>query len=233
MSHYQAWVSQPHDYDAKADTVAFCICNYPFLLNPVGKSKLLLAAARSRMALRRLAQPDGPKQLEINVSRDDCLNGLLLKVKEQLGQCNGTLLMPMRVSFSDEGEEGIDLGGLRVEFMELLAAELARPELGLLDLDEETGTYFFSAQEGDDADLLAFTLGAVVGLACLNGITLDLPLSPALYRVLLGYTLRGLEDLNLVQPGVARSLRHVLKYKGDVEDLCLSWTVTVPNKSGI
>ena len=83
------------------------------------------------------------------------------------------------------GEEGIDAGGVKKEFFQLLVAELLSPDYGMLVYQPESHTYWFNAcsLEGEEQFML---LGLVLGLAIYNRVLLDFPLPLALYKKLLG-----------------------------------------------
>ena len=137
------------------------------------------------------------------------------------------LLKPLRVHFI--GEDGIDAGGVKKEFFQLLVTELLSPDYGMLVYLPESRTYWFNpaSLEGDDEFML---VGLVLGLAIYNAVLLDFPLPLALYRRLLGQapTLRDLEDM---EPTLGRSLRALLDYEGpgSVEDVfCASFTAAAP-----
>lgn len=65
-------------------------------------------------------------------------------VEDALGeisrQARRDLLKPLRVHFI--GEEGIDAGGVKKEFFQLLVNELLSPDYGMLNLQPETNTYW-------------------------------------------------------------------------------------------
>ena len=84
-----------------------------------------------------------------------------------------------------KGEEGIDAGGVKKEFFQLLVAELLSPDYGMLVYQPESHTYWFNAcsLEGEEQFML---LGLVLGLAIYNRVLLDFPLPLALYKKLLG-----------------------------------------------
>lgn len=134
------------------------------------------------------------------------------------------LFKPLRVHFI--GEEGIDAGGVKKEFFQLLVAELLSPDYGMLVYQPESHTYWFNAcsLEGEEQFML---LGLVLGLAIYNRVLLDFPLPLALYKKLLNQPV-GLRDLEEMQPTLGRSLRQLLQYEADVsvEDaFCLTFSV--------
>jgi ubiquitin-protein ligase E3 A len=137
------------------------------------------------------------------------------------------LLKPLRVHFI--GEDGIDAGGVKKEFFQLLVTELLSPDYGMLVYLPESRTYWFNAAslEGDDAFML---VGLVLGLAIYNAVLLDFPLPIALYRKLLGQA-PTLRDLEAMEPTLGRSLRALLTHDGpgSVEDVfCATFTAAPP-----
>eukprot|EP00878_Enallax_costatus_P027167 GHUV01029224.1.p1 GENE.GHUV01029224.1~~GHUV01029224.1.p1 ORF type:complete len:595 (+),score=219.24 GHUV01029224.1:320-2104(+) len=149
------------------------------------------------------------------------------------------LFKPLRVHFI--GEEGIDAGGVKKEFFQLLVGELLSPDYGMLVYQPESNTYWFNAcsLEGEEQFML---MGLVLGLAIYNRVLLDFPLPLPLYKKLLSQPV-GLRDLEEMQPMLGRSLRQLLHYDGpSVEDtFCLTFSVemdyfgdvrTIPLKQG-
>ena len=68
-------------------------------------------------------------------------------------------------------------------------------------------------------------VGVVLGLAIYNGVILDVHFTYVIYKKLQGYT-PNLQDLSGLQPSLARSLRELLEFEGDVEDVfCYSFQV--------
>lgn len=54
--------------------------------------------------------------------------------------CRKDLFKPLRVHFI--GEEGIDAGGVKKEFFQLLVGELLSPDYGMLVYQPESNTYW-------------------------------------------------------------------------------------------
>ena len=131
------------------------------------------------------------------------------------------LLKPLRVHFI--GEDGIDAGGVKKEFFQLLVTELLSLDYGMLVYLPESRTYWFNAAtlEGDDEFML---LGLALGLAIYNGVLLDFPLPLALYRKLAGQE-PGLRDLEAMDPTLGRSLRQLLEFEEESADGSSSGTV--------
>jgi ubiquitin-protein ligase E3 A len=169
-----------------------------------------------------------PDMCILRVRRGHLVADALAEVARQRAR---DLLKPLRVHFI--GEDGIDAGGVKKEFFQLLVGELLSPDYGMLVPQPESRTYWFNAAtlEPDESFLL---LGLVVGLAVYNGVLLDLPLPLALYRKVLGLEV-GLRDLEEMQPTLGRSLRQLLAHEGPgaVEDVfCQTFAVAAPGVDG-
>ena len=68
-------------------------------------------------------------------------------------------------------------------------------------------------------------VGILLGLAIYNGIILDVHFPPVIYKKLQGEKL-DLQDLMSIQPSLAKSLRELLQFEGDVEDtFCYTFQV--------
>eukprot|EP00803_Ostreobium_quekettii_P007034 evm.model.scf_2582.1 EVM.evm.TU.scf_2582.1 scf_2582:2859-15247(+) len=120
------------------------------------------------------------------------------------------LFKPLRVHFI--GEEGIDAGGVKKEFFQILVEKLLSVDYGMLAYQPESRTYWFNPMslEHEDEFLL---IGLVVGLAVYNGVLLDFPLPMALYKKLIGMDV-GLREMEEMQPTVGKSLKQLLQYEG-------------------
>ena len=164
-----------------------------------------------------------PEMCILRIRRNHLMEDALTEISRQRPR---DLFKPLRVHFI--GEDGVDAGGVKKEFFQLLMSDLLSPDHGMLELQQETNTFWFnpSSLEGDDE---FFLLGLVVGLAVYNGVLLDFPLPIVLYRKILGQEVQ-LRDLEEVQPILGRSLRSLLQWEGpgSVEDVfCQSFTVDV------
>ncbi|CAG9467513.1 unnamed protein product [Pedinophyceae sp. YPF-701] len=150
------------------------------------------------------------------------------------------LRKPLRVHFI--GEEGLDDGGLKKEFFQLLVQRLLSPDYGLFVYQADSRSYWLaplppSADDSSDTeDMLAehMLVGLAVGLAVYNGVLLDLPFPRAMYKKLLSQEI-DLSDLELMQPTVGRSLRMLLDWEPPescpdatlADTFCLTFTVDV------
>lgn len=163
----------------------------------------------------------------IRVRRNHLVEDALNEIARQFRK---DLFKPLRVQFI--GEEGIDVGGVKKEFFQLLVHDLLSPDYGMLVYQSESKSYWFNPGlmlQGEKCEDEFFLIGLVLGLAVYNGVLLDFPLPLVLYKKLLNQevTLRDLEEM---QPTVGRSLRQLLQYDGpgSVEDVfCQTMSIDV------
>lgn len=128
------------------------------------------------------------------------------------------LLRPLRVRLGEanEFEVGHDLGGVQIEFFNLLWKELLREATGMFTTDDATALSYF--RPGSLQPLYTFELvGMLFGLAIYNGITLPVNFPLALYRELTSRDQSAEPDISDRWPDVARSLQSILDE--DVPDL--------------
>lgn len=236
---YARWRAQPNE---------FTIVRHAFLLDADTKKRLLEIDASQQMAQhaqnalwRTLATMQLHESvLLLVVSRDhiveDTLRQLHMRPREDMKKV-------LRVQFV--GEEGVDEGGVRKEFFQLLLRELLDPKFNMFTHNTEQGTIWFSRSTLEEENIFELT-GIICGLSIYNGILVDLPFPTALYKKLLRQPVM-LDDLVGVDAALAKNLRYVLDYDADdiEEVLGLTFEVTdefygsvrthelVPNGRGI
>jgi hypothetical protein len=141
------------------------------------------------------------------------------------------------VNAAGQEEAGIDAGGLFKELLASALAELVDPRRGLFretknELDEAHSTgfrdarasVFPEARAGDDPESAALLelAGLLMGKALYEGVLHEFRLAPFVAKKVLRQPL-SLDDLPTLDATLHRSLKHVLRYEGDVSDLCLDW----------
>ncbi|QDZ25602.1 RCC1-like regulator of chromosome condensation protein [Chloropicon primus] len=144
---------------------------------------------------------------------------------EEIGRQNEhDLHKPLKVNFI--GEEGVDAGGVKKEFFQLLCEIVMQPDYDLFVYHDESRTVWFNgASLESEADFML--IGLVFGLAIYNSVILDVHFPLCLYKKLLGQSV-GIKDLGQMQPEVARSLKKLLDWEGpgSVEDVfCATFTI--------
>jgi hypothetical protein len=119
----------------------------------------------------------------------------------------------------DEGEEGVDSGGVQQEMFRVLFGEALDPSYGMFTIDEETRMTWFQPQSLEP--LFKFeALGILMSLAVYNSITLPITFPIAFYRKLLGLKVKKLAHIADGWPVLARNLQSLLDWKdGDVGDV--------------
>ena len=174
-------------------------------LIPVYGGKEVLTAMRPHMA----------KYLVLTIRRshllEDAINQLWRRQRREI-------LRPLRVRLGkDEGEDGLDHGGVQQEFFRLVFAEAFQPEYGMFTIDETTRMTWF--QPGSMEPLYKFeALGILMSLAIYNAVTLPITLPLAFYRKLLGLKVKKLEHITDGWPDLAKGLNTLLEFEGDVAD---------------
>ena len=169
----------------------------------------------------------------LDVSRKDPLKDTLDQLWKQEKK---TLLKPLKVKLGQqEGEVGLDHGGVTYEFFRVLLGEAFAPHygkqidashedpltsLGMFTIDPQTRMTWF--QPGSLEPLWKFKmLGVLFSLAVYNGITLPVTFPLALYDLMLNSRFRFLDDHTSVDyirdgwPELAKSFDTLLQWKDD------------------
>ncbi|KAI9806389.1 MAG: hypothetical protein M1826_004658 [Phylliscum demangeonii] len=130
------------------------------------------------------------------------------------------LLRPLKVRMGlDEGEEGVDHGGVQQEFFTLVFAHVLHPDHGLFDTDSQTRRSWFKPCSAEP--LYKFELiGLLMALAAYNGITLTVGFPQALYRKLLGRPVNAISHIRDGWPELSRAFDTLLAWEeGDVSNV--------------
>lgn len=123
---------------------------------------------------------------------------------------------PLKIIF--DNEEGIDAGGVRKEYYQLLTKQLLDPAYGMFTYHEDSKLLWFNPH-GFENDQEFELIGLMIGIAIYNGIILDLRMPMATYKKLRGRRV-NLQDLCALQPTVGNSLVKLLEYdQEDFEDV--------------
>ena len=182
--------------------------------------------------------------LVLKVRRDCLVEDSLRSVSEVVGTGQEEIKKGLRIEFL--GEEGLDSGGLRKEWFLLLVREVFDPEHGLFVYDDDSHYCYFNPNTFETSDQF-FLVGAVLGLAIYNSTILDVALPPFAFRKLLasapnyagpatstsrpsfGYTL---DDLAEFRPTLAKGLRQLLEFDGNVKETFCRDFVAVEERYG-
>lgn len=176
---------------------------------PIHNNLEILSALRPAMAT----------YLVVQVRRDNVLSDAI----DQLWRRERReLLRPLKVRMGmEEGEEGVDHGGVQQEFFRVVFAEALNPDLGMFTIDSRTRMTWF--QPGSPEQLYKFeVLGLLMSLAIYNSVTLPVTFPLALYRKLLGLKVKKLDHIGDGWPELTKGLHDLLEWSdGDVGDIFL------------
>lgn len=212
------------DYQRGRDG-SFAFTNYPFLLDPAGKSRLLQLQAHQMMVeqfeqavLSFFAMRQSP-YLVFHVDRHNLIQTTLNQLHDIPPR---DLQKPLKVRF--EGEEGIDEGGVQKEFFQLVVRELFMEGYDMFTYDNDTRLHWFN-KDTMTSSVEFELIGTILGLAIYNSVILDVHFPRVVYKKLLGERLTW-EDFKEIQPVLARSFEHLLKFDGDVESVfCATFAI--------
>lgn len=236
VSYYLRWRQHQQGLpDIGAPTIkndsGFNICNYSFLFSVTTKRKLLMAEtvfqqrAAQQNALRNVClQGSGVvfPFLVLHVNRSNLLQSTL----NQIASADSTdLTKPLKICFV--GEEGVDEGGVRKEFFQLLCAQLFDLQYGMFVPVNDGRELWFNRDCSWSNDEFRL-IGLLVALAVYNGTILDVSLPLAVYRKLLRQQMT-LADVGSIDRELSSGLSKLLAYSPaeEVQDVfCLTFEVT-------
>ncbi|TMW64427.1 hypothetical protein Poli38472_013049 [Pythium oligandrum] len=194
-------------------------CDYPFVLDAASKSRVLQIDSdleqRSRLQdamMSRLVMNSVSPYLLLRVRRDNVIEDALQQLVRASPE---TLKKPMKVKFI--GEEGVDEGGVRKEFFQILIRQLLDPAFGMFTYDDETRTMWFNS-DSLEATMEFELIGILLGLAIYNAVILDLQFPHIVYKKLMQCPL-SLADVEIAMPALGKGLRQLLEFDGNVEEV--------------
>jgi hypothetical protein len=194
-------------YYEAAMTTTRHITQTAFSSIPVADDAALLARMKISMST----------YLVLVVRRDsvltDALNQLWRREKREL-------MRPLKVQMGmDEGEEGLDHGGVQQEFFRVLMGEALDPSYGMFTMDSRHRISWLQPCSWEP--LYKFELlGLLMSIAVYNGLTLPVNFPMAFYRKLLGLKVKDLDHIRDGWPELTQGLDALLTWKdGDVGDI--------------
>jgi len=193
----------------------FTFRSYPFILTPAMKAQFLRIDSRIKQqararafALHGLSRP----YFVLPVNRQHLVTSTTNYLWDFLDEgLEEEFKKELKVKF--EGEEGIDEGGVKKEFFQLIIKELFDPKWGMFMYNEDVHNYWICS--GNAYDLREYELvGIILGLAIYNGVILDVRFPFILYKKLMGsrYTFEDIKDVN---PAIYKGLLDLLSYEGN------------------
>ena len=150
--------------------------------------------------------------LVLDIRRDniltDALNQLWRRDRRELKR-------PLRVRLGmEEGEQGVDYGGIQQEFFRLAMAEAFDPAYGLFTTDSVSKMSWF--QPGSLEPLYKYELlGLLASLAVYNGLTLPFTFPKVLYMKLLNVPFTDIWEIVDGWPELTRGLMTLSAWNGD------------------
>ncbi|KAG0153278.1 hypothetical protein PDIDSM_5128 [Penicillium digitatum] len=244
---YSDLVTDFETWEAKVSKFSFC--QYPFLLSIWAKIHIMEHDARRQMEVKArdafftsvLNHTAVSQYLVLKVRRECLIEDSLKGVSEVVGTGQEEIKKGLRIEFS--GEKGIDAGGLRKEWFLLLVREVFDPLHGLFVYDDDSQYCYFNPYCFESSEQF-FLVGVLLGLAIINSTILDVDLPPFAFKKLLSAaphangpqtatSMRStfkctLEDLAEYRPALAKGLRGLLEFEGNVaETFCYDFVAQV------
>lgn len=243
------------DFEAWETTkTKFTFCQYPFFLSIWAKIHILEHDARRQMESKAreaffdsiLSRKAVSQYLVLRVRRDCLVDDSLKSVSEAIGRGGQDVKKGLRIDFV--GEEGVDAGGLRKEWFLLLVREIFNPAHGLFTYDDESQYCYFNPFCFESSEQF-FLVGVLLGLAIYNSTILDVAFPPFLFKKMLASAPPtndkltstpkishqfSLEDLAELKPSLARGLRQLLEFDGDVQEtFCRDFIIEMERYGGV
>ncbi|KAF2468522.1 uncharacterized protein BDR25DRAFT_304945 [Lindgomyces ingoldianus] len=157
--------------------------------------------------------------LVLDVRREHALEDTL---NQLWGQEKRLLMKPLKVKMGQqEGEVGLDQGGVTYEFFRVVLSEAFNPDKGMFTIDPQTRMTWFHPATVEPPRKFEL-LGVLFSLAIYNGITLPVTFPLAFYKYLLGIIPTTVNDIRDGWPALAKSFDQLLSWEdGDVADVFL------------
>jgi hypothetical protein len=115
-----------------------------------------------------------------------------------------------------DGEDGIDEGGVRKEFYQIVTKQLLDPGFGMFKYHEESRLLWFSSDSWESSQGFEL-IGTLVGVAIYNSVIIDLQMPAVVYKKMKGKEPTTLADLYALQPSLAAGLQKLLDYRESSE----------------
>jgi hypothetical protein len=158
----------------------------------------------------------------LQIRRQYLLYDTLVSVNDAMN--NPSLLKrPLKVVFV--GEDGVDEGGVKKEFFQLIVREIFKEEFGMFTYNSESRNFWFN-MNSFETEAEYRLIGIILGLGIYNLTNLDVHFPQIVYKKLCKETV-GLKDLIDFDPQIYKSMKELLSFEGDIENIfCLNFTVT-------
>lgn len=211
-----------YDYRRWQKSTGFAFANHAYILDAGCKAKLLKYHSRVQMGntVRANYSHRGEWYLILEVDRNNLIRDTLAHLQTKNGS---DFKKPLKIKFKNE--DGVDEGGVKKEFFQLIIEELFDPQYGMFQYMEETRTFWFrhhSTASRGDFELI----GIILGLAIYNSVLLNVRFPDVVYKKLMKQSV-DLKDFTIVFPEMGKALNQLLEFVGDVESTyCRNFTVS-------
>ncbi|KAJ6244478.1 hypothetical protein M0813_21063 [Anaeramoeba flamelloides] len=214
----------------------FSYIDYPFLLNSGNKSSLLSFESR------RIQE----KSIQLNYINSfldrqefDPYYKMIIRRKNVVGDTinhldratKSELHKGLKIVF--EGEDGVDEGGVKKEFFQIIVDQLFDPKYGMFVQNADTKETNFWFNKSYIGEMNSYKLiGTLLGLAIYNSVILGVRFPMTIYKKLLNQPL-FLEDLIDYKPKLRKGLQQLLDFEGNVEEtFVLTFQIVYKNVFG-
>lgn len=226
--------------------VNFTFLSYPFLLDPMIKIQVLCSECcyENLFNMGTVIYPN-----RFNIFYDTLDHIIGHSPEDEYGwrsiSNRSFLRKPLRITF--DWEDGIDQGGPRTEFFNLICDEMFSKALDLFEENQETHNFYFNRKNGVVAEgsdqwvqlskNYCFA-GMILGMCLLNRVNITNHFPRVLYRKLLGYkgTFEDLEDYDFtIYKNLCNLYHYAMRLKeGNTllpirDTFCLTFTTVGPN----
>ncbi|AFN82814.1 ubiquitin protein ligase E3A [Encephalitozoon romaleae SJ-2008] len=185
--------------------------NFPFILPVHIKAELIKYENNDRMKtslqdsfFKSLFEGHVDPYLFITVNRETVYRDSI-EIFKKMNVSNAR--KQLRTTFKNE--EGVDSGGIRKEYFQLLSQEIK--EDGRL-FEHTENRIWIRPHEGDEEEYEA--IGRIIAIALYNNVVLNIPFPSLFFKKLLGRR-PSLDDLREISSGIATSLRNLRKLSKD------------------
>ena len=200
----------------------FSFAFYPWILDSNSKSTFLSLESTEIMKQEIHNSVFVHYNTEIFVHLEVKRESLIEDTLSQLLSGEFNIKKPLKVHFL--GEEGVDEGGVKKEFFQLIVKELFDPEYSMFKYYENQRLFWFNP-DTIESNLNFELIGMILGMAIYNAIILDVHFPMATYKKILGLP-TNIDDLNEFNPELAKGLKQLLEFEGNVQEVfCRSFYI--------
>jgi hypothetical protein len=210
-----AVVLEPLVREIKRYTRASSFISYPFVLSPATKAAVLEIDTAFQMQREmehevHAAMLSGQRYvmpyLVLRVSRESIVADTIIQMS--LYSSTSDFKKPLKIIF--DNEEGVDAGGVRKEFFQVINRQLLDPSYGMFKYYADSRLLWFNSDSYETSQEFEL-IGTLLGVAIYNSIIIDLRMPRVVYKKLKGQK-SNLTDLMELEPALGRGLQSLLDY---------------------